>query len=280
MRINKSAPKLYYDSMKRYAKYTVILLLVAGIAATCYFIINNRITSRLNAEKEKFAQEVQQKIVLDDLKAEAQPAPDNPTNGTSPTEENAPNIPTKHLLAMPFYSQAPFADWDEIHEDMCEEASLLNGGLYLIGKKPSLADYDQELFKLKTLEERQFGVWKSNPIADIQKLSDAYFEGKIESKIIDNPTARQIETEIAAGHPVIIPLAGRDIGNPNYRQPGPIYHMLVVKGYDEKFFITNDVGTRKGDSYVYRKEVIMRNMFDWNEKDIHLGEKRVLVLYK
>ena len=79
---------------------------------------------------------------------------------------------------------------------------------------------------------------------------------------------------------MVVPLAGRDIGNPNFTPPGPVYHMLVVKGYDAQNFITNDVGTRKGDSYVYKKNVIMKNMHDWNAKDIHLGAKRVLVLYK
>jgi hypothetical protein len=56
--------------------------------------------------------------------------------------------------------------------------------------------------------------------------------------------------------------------------------MLTIKGYDSQNFITNDVGTRKGNSYVYKKEVIMKNIHDWNEKDIYLGGKRALVLYK
>ena len=61
---------------------------------------------------------------------------------------------------------------------------------------------------------------------------------------------------------------------PNFTPPGPVYHMLVVKGYDAQNFITNDVGTRKGESYTYTKDVIMKNMHDWNAQDIHLGAKK------
>jgi len=111
-------------------------------------------------------------------------------------------------------------------------------------------------------------------------VSDIYFKGKIKSNIIDNPSIEDIESEIAEGNPVVVPLAGRDIGNPNFTPPGPIYHMLTIKGYDAQNFITNDVGTRKGNSYIYKKEVIMENMHDWSEKDIHSGEKMILVLYK
>ena len=161
---------------------------------------------------------------------------------------------------------------------MCEEASLLNAGLYLEDKKLSLEKYENELQALQKTEKEVIGEWKSTTVAQIKKLADAYFEGKISAKIIDNPTAENIEAEVAAGNPVIVPLAGRDIGNSNFTPPGPVYHMLVIKGYDSKNFITNDVGTRKGNSYTYKKEVIMRNIHDWNEKDIHLGGKRVLVL--
>src|SRR4030042_5372490 len=223
--------------MRRSIKIIIFLLLAAGIVAGGVFWLNGKHASRLNLEKEKLAQEIQQKIVLDELEEKTEPETSQPIDNNPPTEESA--VPAKHLLAMPFYSQAPGGNWDAFHEDMCEEASLLNAGLYLENKKLSLDDYDKELLKMKSVEEKLLGEWKSNPVADIKKLSDEYFAGKIESKIIDNPTIEQIETEIAAGNPVIVPLAGRDIGNPNYRQPGPIYHMLVVKGYDEKFFITN-----------------------------------------
>jgi hypothetical protein len=269
--------------MKRTIKILVFVIVVAA-AATSYFWLNGTYRTRIVAKKAQIAEDIQQKIVFDDLQKNAvsavQNSPGNPDTPAAPDSQPVANIPVKFLLDMPFYSQAPNGNWDAFHEEMCEEASLLNAGLYLEGKKLSAADYDKELVELKDLEEKTVGAWKSTTIAETGKVSDAYFAGKVQSKIIDNPTIEQIDSEVAAGHPIIIPLAGREIGNPNYTPPGPIYHMLVVKGYDEKFFITNDVGTRKGNSYVYKKNVLMDNMHDWNEKDIHLGAKRILVLFK
>ena len=207
------------------------------------------------------------------------PLPNLPPEPASPVP--SPELtPEKFLLQMPFYSQAPFGNWDKVHEEMCEEASVLNGGLYLLNKKISKDTFEKELMAFKKLEERELGEYKSNTIAEIKKVTDLYFSGKIISKVIIDPTIKDIENELAADHPVVVPLAGRDIGNPNFTPPGPVYHMLVIKGYDAQNFITNDVGTRKGESYAYKKETIMKNIHDWNPQDIHLGTKKVLVLYK
>jgi len=65
-------------------------------------------------------------------------------------------------------------------------------------------------------------------------------------KIVDNPLIEDIEKEIAAGHPVVVPLAGRDMATPI--SPLRVRYIICwfVKGYDTQNFITNDVGTRKG----------------------------------
>jgi hypothetical protein len=265
--------------MKRVAKILIWIILLAGAVSLVEFF---------------FLQ-----------KSEKQPVPPAPKNVSSSTENIAPQPtntntilpenndakktdpkpadnppPEKYLLDIPFYSQAPLSKWDAVHEEMCEESSVLNAGFYLENKKLTKDQFETKLQEFKNLEEKELGVWKSTTVAELKKATDIYFEGKVKSKIIENPTIEQIEAEIVAGHPVIVPLAGRDIGNPNFTPPGPVYHMLVVKGYDTQNFITNDVGTRKGASYPYKKEVVMRNMHDWNEKDIHLGAKKVLVLMK
>ncbi len=261
----------------------ILIIILAAILIAGSFALFKKYSTRLKTQKVQTEQQTEQKAVLKNI---AEEETEETTDGHPPqTEEQLENpapaeIPEKYLLKIPFYSQAPFANWDAFHEDMCEEASILNATYFLLGKKPSLEKYENELQEMQDFEKKEIGEWKSTTTAQIKKLVDAYFEGKIESRIIENPTIDEIQAEVASGRPVIVPLSGRDIGNPNYRQPGPIYHMLVVKGYDEKFFVTNDVGTRRGDSYVYKKEVIMNNIHDWDEADIHKGRKRVLVLYK
>ncbi|MDD5489135.1 MAG: C39 family peptidase [Candidatus Moranbacteria bacterium] len=231
-------------------------------------------------EKANIADNQAESSLKGEIAETEQPEPAPEENTEKPAEDPKPQIPEKFSLDTPFYSQAPLSKWDAFHEDMCEEASVLNAALYLEEKKLTKEQFEAELQKMQNAEKKEIGEWKSTTVTQIKKVSDIYFDGKIKSKIIDNPTIEDIEAEIAAGHPVVVPLAGRDIGNPNFTPPGPVYHMLTIKGYDTQNFITNDVGTRKGNSYPYKKGVIMKNMHDWNEKDIHLGEKRLLVLYK
>jgi hypothetical protein len=268
--------------LKKTTNIIIFLALFSAIAVIYFFSRAHTIKNNTQIDTNDIPEQNQPETVKT-------PEPDNSIaeNKTEPTQEKpapeeqpAQEIPEKHLLDMPFYSQAPFSNWDKIHEEMCEEASLLNAGMYLLGKKLSKDETEDEFAKMKKIEEKLFGNYKSTTASETKQFADVYFEGKLKVKIVDNPAIEQIETEIAAGNPVIVPLAGRDIGNPNFTPPGPVYHMLTIKGYDSQNFITNDVGTRKGNSYVYRKDVIMKNIHDWDEKDIHLGEKRALVLFR
>ncbi|MDP1845133.1 MAG: C39 family peptidase [Candidatus Moranbacteria bacterium] len=266
--------------MIRKTKKIIIFVAIIAVAAALYFTSRGRKANDNNARINAIGPTTQNQP-----ETTKTPEPENKIEPKKeqPIPEEAPpskEIPEKYLLDMPFYSQAPLSKWDAFHEDMCEEASILNAGLYLEGKKLTKDQFESELQKIQKTEKKEIGEWKSTTVAQTKKLVDAYFEGKIKSKIIDSPTIEQIESEIAQNNPVIVPLAGRDIGNPNFTPPGPVYHMLVVKGYDSQDFITNDVGTRKGNSYAYKKEVIMKNIHDWNKKDIHSGSKKVLVLYK
>jgi len=265
--------------MRKGYKKLLVILLTAAVLLAGYFLF---FWKKLASEPPKPT--AQNNQIAQNQKGEAKNSEtENQTEEkkTEPAEEKpAPNIPEKFLLEIPFYSQTPLSKWDAFHEEMCEEASVLNAGLYLAGKKLTKEEFEAELQKMQKTEKKEIGEWKSTTITQIKKLVDVYFDGAIKSKIVDNPSIEDIETEISAENPVIIHLSGRDIGNPNFTPPGPVYHMLVIKGYDSQNFITNDVGTRKGNSYVYKKEVLMKNMHDWNKKNIHAGGKRILVLTK
>ena len=92
-------------------------------------------------------------------------------------------------------------------------------------------------------------------------------------------TIEDIKREVAAGHPVILPAAGRLLPNPNFRQPGPIYHALIVKGYmRDGRIITNDPGTRNGKDFLYKPEALMNALHEWNSEDILLGSPAMIVV--
>ena len=83
------------------------------------------------------------------------------------------------------------------------------------------------------------------------------------------------------GRPVIVPAAGRLLKNPFFKQPGPYYHMLVIKGVtaDGKF-ITHDPGTKRGADFLYGQEALYNAINDWDDARGTLsGRKAMIVVY-
>ena len=69
----------------------------------------------------------------------------------------------------------------------------------------------------------------------------------------------------------MVPAFGQALKNPNFAKPGPITHMLVVVGYDEKTkeFITNDPGTKRGQNYRYNENVLFDAVWAYPAGKIH-----------
>lgn len=187
-------------------------------------------------------------------------------------------LPKTYNLNVPFTPQAPLADWDETFKEACEEASALTVHYYYQNKTftPPLAT--AEIIKMVDWQLSNFGGHFDLTASQTAQMIKGYW-GYKKVEIIDNPTIEQIKYQISQGRPVIVPAAGRLLGNPYFRQPGPIYHMLVIKGYTEKKFITNDPGTRRGADFLYNYQTVIETMHDWNPEDILLGGKRIIVIY-
>lgn len=210
---------------------------------------------------------------------------------TAPVNVNraAATIPAEKNLAVPFTSQAPAAKWDDDHQEFCEEASILMVGRYYQQRDiADAADAEQGLQALKRWQLEHFGYYYDTTAAENAEILAGVYGLKTE--LLVDPTIAQIKAAIAAGHPVIVPAAGRELGNPNFTAPGPIYHNLVIRGYtkDGKF-ITNDPGTRKGKQYVYAQSVVMAAIHDWVPKeprttarngDVAKGRRVVLIVTK
>lgn len=92
----------------------------------------------------------------------------------------------------------------------------------------------------------------------------------------------KIKKLITSGYPVILPVAGQLLGNPNFTGAGPPYHMIVVKGFDNKNFITHDPGTKNGANYKYSFATIEKAIHDWNgsKDNVLSGRKAMLILTK
>lgn len=226
-------------------------------------------------------------ISYQDVIEAQQPEPDvtpipvpvvKPTPSPTPVEPKEEPLKAEFNLAVPFTSQAPTGNWDPLHEDACEEASIYMVEQFYAGAPagkidPKLAD--PELQRLVHFGE-SMGQGLSVTLAELQAL--LLKDSGTVSHIVDNPTVDEIKMLIAAGKPVIVPAAGRELGNPNFTGAGPLYHMFVIRGYTADSFIANDPGTRLGENYTYSIEVVMEALGDWNSGDPTTGAKRILYI--
>lgn len=186
-------------------------------------------------------------------------------------------------LAVPFTSQAPTADWGQPYQDACEEASVLMVREFYAGNKSSTitsTTANKAILDLVALENKTLGYFIDTTVVETAQFAESMY-GYAKSEIIENPTIDQIKMYLNQGNPVIVPAAGRLLKNPYFTAPGPVYHMLVIRGYTkDKKFIVNDPGTKRGKEYLYSFETVMNAMHDWNKNgDIVQGRKAILILH-
>lgn len=140
---------------------------------------------------------------------------------------------------------------------------------------------ETELQKLVDWQNSTFGYYKDTTTAETKRMAEEAL-GLKDVTLVTSATASLIKQELSKGRVVVAPMAGRLLKNPNFKGSGPPYHMIVIKGHDERGFITNDPGTRKGESYIYGEAIISDALHDWTGKDSTMtqGEKVFLSIGK
>lgn len=181
---------------------------------------------------------------------------------TQATSTKPGEFPKELNLSVPFVLQAPHQKWVLPYEEACEEASLImaiNAGK----KAPTAEQADTMIQEIVAREMEMFGDYFHTSATQTAALAKDFFKVK-STRIFDIRNADDIKRELAAGHPVLIPADGKLLKNPNFKNGGPIYHMLLIKGYlADGRWITNDPGTRLGKDYIYTNEVLMNAIHDW-----------------
>ena len=177
---------------------------------------------------------------------------------------------------VPFTSQAPEKNWDQPWQDACEEAAVLMLDAYYKQYNLSPLFARDEIIKMVDWEEREMGWGRSIEIEKVEELMEYYF-GQAKFVIVENPTVEQIKNYVAEGRPVLMVADGKVLPNPHFRNGGPEYHALIIRGYTEDSFITNDPGTQFGENFVYQYNDLMNAIRDWNGGDIKNGRRVVLV---
>lgn len=186
----------------------------------------------------------------------------------------ATSLPSGLNLAMPFYTQAPFSNWDYPWQEACEEATTLLIANVYAKHNWTREQFNDEILKLVEWEKQYFGDYKHTTVAQTVEFLDKYFG--LKTVVHQNPTFEDVQKILAKGHLIAMPFAGKMLGNPNYKNGGPIYHMMVIKGYKSgQKIITNDVGTRNGENYVYTWDTIKNALHDYAEP-IQNGAKSLI----
>lgn len=187
------------------------------------------------------------------------------------------NLPASVNQDVTFFPQAPDGRWGLPWQEACEEASITLAYHYFVKEPLTKEQFKKDILGLMDWENKHFGDYRDTTVAQTAAMLKGYFRFT-DLKILQNPTVDSLKRELAAGHLIVAPFAGRMLGNPYYSGIGPYYHNMVIKGYDQKNFITDDVGTRRGLNYAYPYNTLLRALHDYRAKDIEKAPGRVLVL--
>ncbi|MBU0625635.1 C39 family peptidase [Patescibacteria group bacterium] len=219
-----------------------------------------------NTTAESKTEEVPLKIVINEAL---------PTAATPKTE---PALPPAVNLKIPFMVQAPTQNWDTLHGEACEEASAIMLAAYYNNEDEiTIEEAESRIMDAVTFEAETYGYHLDTTAAETARTLREHFDIS-GARVVTLNSIEDIKVSLAAGHPVIVPAYGKTLGNPNFRNGGPLYHMLVIKGYTETHFITNDPGTRRGANYIYDFQTLWDAIHDWNGGDVQSGAKVMIAV--
>ncbi len=254
------------------SKFTVLLVIAAIIfAAVALRYINSRMPQVINYNDQAGSSATTTPNGSAASEPQTKPAPAPASSSTQPSSLNLP---------IPFTSQAPTGNWDTVHNEDCEEAGAVMANAYLTGNTAVVlpaAQVETEMTALNNWEDSHFGYHLDTTAAETAQMITGYYG--LKATVQDGYTLSDIKDQINLHHVVILPVNGRLIGNPNYTQPGPIYHMLVIRGYTMAGLITDDSGTRRGQNYPYTFEILHNAGADWNHSTNTIDQtKKVMIV--
>ncbi len=289
--------------MKKHQKNSMknklaILAVLGAVAIGAYFVYANRFEIQQDLASSDVPEAVTFEEVVNRLPETGgdEPVPElveyrsNTTDSTYIPEPEPVSEPVAEAdstvnavnLAVPFTSQAPHGNWSLPYQEACEEASVLMAVSYFDSNLVDLStpsSADAAILDIVKFQVDEYQLYLDTTAEETARFANAKFPGYYFNVIYD-PTVEVIKTSLTNGSPVLVPAAGRKLGNPFFTGDGPPYHMILVRGFTESSFVTNDPGTRHGEGYVYSQDVIMNAMGDWNNGDPGNGRKAIIVVTK
>ncbi len=212
---------------------------------------------------------------------------DNMLPPPDPLLNTGGGVPSAYNLAVLFQSQAPHADWSLPYQEACEEASLIMADRFFSRESLSADQMDDAIKELVAWEQNTFGYYEDTTAQEVAFIWQEYFKGS--AVLDDDVSVENIKRHISQNKLVVVPAAGRMLGNPYFSGEGPLYHMLVIRGYTDTRFITNDPGTKRGEEFVYTHGALINAIHDWprerggfkdgvTDEEMQSGRKVLIVL--
>jgi hypothetical protein len=227
----------------------------------------------------------ERKQIEEEHSAVVLPPAERPTSSSSSKKATASSVALTPKGSVnwdvPFTPQAPLANWDALHEEACEEASVLMVLTFFAGEQIASPDDAELAIQHLVAANEALGFPVDDTAAQIVTLI-SHEAPNLHASVLKNPSVDQLKSVLDDGALIIVPAAGQQLGNPYFQQPGPKYHMLVIRGYTSTSLITNDSGTRKGENYTYTFTTLNNATVDWNHatNDIDPSKSVIIVISK
>lgn len=272
--------ELQNQQVKQPTKSTITNTAIITTANTTQEYFKN-LESSVEADNnlsDKTKQALQQRLLEQQQNKEEQKKQERQEKlAVSETVSVLPHPSAKDLSSVTFFSQAPYGDRSYPYQEACEESSFLLAYYYVKWIQPTKEQYHQDLLKFIELENTELWFYKDTTVQQLVQVIKER-DDSVEIGIINSPTVRQLEKQLAQWNIIVAPFYGKNLKNPYYSWEGPDYHMMTIKGYDTENFIVHDVGTSRGENRKYNKQLIIDSIHDYDERDIRMGESRVIVL--
>ena len=159
---------------------------------------------------------------------------------------------------------------------------MLMIGAYMAGDRRSRippAEADQRMGQIVAWERSTWPGVKDLSLDKVAQVGTHFYNL---NPSLQPATFASVETEIAAGRPVIIPVMTH--GAPGGQKLAPyygavnVYHVILITGYDasKQTVTTNDAGISQGQNYSYRWSILEVAM---DAQAAKMGQGRVMLSF-
>ena len=190
------------------------------------------------------------------------------------------------LHDVPFTSQAPGGDWSDPRLDHgCEEASVYMVMKWINDENiVSKIQSEADIRALADYAEDNYGHHLDLSVYDVVKILLLDYYNYSNVQLVEQFDTDDMITALAEGNVILIPVYGRNLGNPYFTLPGPEQHMIVVSGYNPETeeFITQDPGTSRGQDWRYKADVLYNaiDVYTTGDHSEFTGDKAMIVVSK